>query len=115
MRTVFRLVRRYVTAAFAIVLTIFTVSTALFAGLVIYFGIKGYAPPSQLSVLADSFTLGADGQPVPQPAQPLDAYGFEWAMLLSDSGEVRWRYNLAGAARPPLHAVSGGGVLPLVP
>ena len=93
MKTVGRMVRRYILAAFAVVLLVFTVNAALFAGIVIHYGSSslrdGFFPVGKF---AESFTRTEDGY------APSADYNwkphFAWAMLLSDSGEILWSEDL---------------------
>lgn len=109
MKTFSRMVRRYIGAAFLIVLAVFLVNAALFIGIVLYIGVQaanGSIPAESISLsdirqLADSFFLDSDGTPVPQPSQPLDTYGFEWSMLLDEEGRVVWHYHLPGSLNHP--------------
>lgn len=94
MKTLFRLVRRYITAAFLIVLSVFVLSISVLLSTVIYFGSRDDVTPNGLSQLAESFAPDASGQLVPHPDKPFEEYHFAWAMLLSDSGEILWEHNL---------------------
>lgn len=93
MKTVGRMVRRYILAAFAVVLLVFTVNAALFAGIVIHYGSKriqdGFFPVGKF---AESFTRTENGY---TPSADYDWQPhFAWAMLLSDSGEILWSEDL---------------------
>ena len=94
MKTVSRMVRRYICAAFGIVLLVFSVNMALFLGVIIHFGTEqqneGYFP---ISKFAASFTKTSDGEYQPDPDLDWQAY-FEWAMLLDDGGDVIWSEEL---------------------
>lgn len=94
MKTVSRMVRRYICAAFGIVLLVFSVNLALFLGVVLHFGTEqqneGYFP---ISEFAASFTKTPDGQYQPAPDLEWQAH-FEWAMLLDDGGAVVWSEEL---------------------
>lgn len=95
MKTIARFVRRYITAAFAIVLLIFTVSLALFVGTLIHFGSHNQnVQMFKIGRFAESFILDAQGNPVPGENVEPQVYGFAWSMMLSDGGDVIWRYNL---------------------
>ena len=93
MKTVGRMVRRYILAAFAVVLLVFTVNAALFAGIVIHYGSKriqdGFFPVGKF---ADSFIQTENGC-APDPSLEWQRH-FAWAMLLSDGGEILWSENL---------------------
>ena len=87
MRTISRLIRRYILAAFAIVLLVLMVNGILLAGIVIRYGSKsiqeGFFPVGKF---AESFTRTEDGY---APSADYDwKPHFAWAMLLSDSGEI---------------------------
>ena len=90
MKTVSRMVRRYICAAFGIVLLVFSVNLALFLGVIIHFGTEqqneGYFP---ISKFAASFAETADGAYQLDPNLDWGSY-FEWAMLLDDGGAVIW-------------------------
>lgn len=97
MKTVSRLVRRYIAAAFGIVLLIFTVNVALFIGVLGYYGFYWRTSGSyQLNRFADSFTMDASGVIAPGGEHTLQEWmeGREWSMLLDDNGEIIWQYNL---------------------
>ena len=90
MKTVSRMVRRYICAAFGIVLLVFSVNMVLFLGVILHFGAEqqneGYFP---ISKFAASFTKTSDGAYQLDPNLDWQSY-FEWAMLLDDGGAVIW-------------------------
>lgn len=90
MKTVSRMVRRYICAAFGIVLLVFSVNMALLLGVIIHFGTgqqaEGYFP---ISEFAGSFTKTSEGVCQPDPDLAWQTY-FQWAMLLDDGGAVIW-------------------------
>lgn len=93
MKTISRMIRRYVTAAFGSVLLIFIVNVILFLGMILYFGSKnqtnGYF---RVGTFAESFVQAEDGSYGPETE---DWKKFcAWAMLLSDSGEILWSEDL---------------------
>lgn len=93
MRTISRLIRRYILAAFAIVLLVLIVNGILLVGIVFRYGSKriqeGFFPVGKF---AESFTRTEDGY---APSADYDwKPHFAWAMLLSDSGEILWSENL---------------------
>ena len=94
MKTVGRMVRRYILAAFAVVLLVFTVNTALLLGIVVHFGSKnqqeGYFSVGRF---AKSFTQTADGDFTLPPNLEWQQH-FAWAMLLDDGGKILWSENL---------------------
>ena len=94
MKTVSRMVRRYICAAFGIVLLVFSVNMALFFGVILHFGAEqqneGYFP---ISKFAASFTKTSDGAYQLDPNLDWQSY-FEWAMLLDDGGAVIWAETL---------------------
>ena len=93
MKTIGRMVRRYILAAFAVVLLVFTVNAALLVGIVIHYGSSslrdGFFPVGKF---AESFAQTEDGC-APDPSLAWKPH-FAWAMLLSDSGEILWSENL---------------------
>lgn len=93
MKTVGRMVRRYILAAFAVVLLVFTVNTALLVGIVIHYGSSslrdGFFPVGKF---AESFSQTEDGY-APDSSLAWQQH-FAWAMLLSDSGEILWSEDL---------------------
>ena len=94
MKTVGRMVRRYILAAFGIVLMVFTVNAALLLGIVVHFGSKnqqeGYF---SIGRFATSFSRTVDGDFTLPPNLEWQKH-FAWAMLLSDSGEILWSEHL---------------------
>lgn len=94
MKTLSRMVRRYILAAFGIVLLIFFVNAALFLGVVLHYGLQqqedGYLPVSKL---AASFRRTADGGYQLDPQLEWQNY-FDWAMLLDNGGEILWSEQL---------------------
>lgn len=90
MKTVSRMVRRYICAAVGIVLLVFSVNLALFLGVILHFGTEqqneGYFP---ISKFAASFAKTSGGAYQLDPNLDWQSY-FEWAMLLDDSGAVIW-------------------------
>ena len=93
MKTISRLIRRYLLAAFAIVLLVLMVNGILLAGSVIRYGSKriqeGFFPVGKF---AESFTRTENGY---TPSADYDwKPHFAWAMLLSDSGEILWSEHL---------------------
>ncbi|MDY3711063.1 MAG: HAMP domain-containing sensor histidine kinase [Agathobaculum sp.] len=100
MKTVGRMVRRYILATFAIVLLVLTVNTTLFAGIVIHYGSQsmqeGFFPVGKF---AESFARTEDGYS-PDPSLEWQQH-FAWAMLLSDSGEILWSEDLPAELNHP--------------
>ena len=100
MRTISRLIRRYILAAFAIVLLVLMVNGILLAGIVIHYGSQsmqeGFFPVGKF---AESFTRTEDGY-APDPSLAWKPH-FAWAMLLSDSGEILWSENLPSELNHP--------------
>lgn len=94
MKTVGRMVRRYILAAFAVVVLVMAVNSGLFIGIVAYFGLKnqreGYFPVGRF---AESFTKTGEGAYAPSPDLEWQKH-FAWAMLLNDHGEILWEENL---------------------
>ena len=93
MKTVSRMIRRYVLAAFAVMMLVFTVNGAILIGIVVHFGLKGQQEGFfPVSSFAESFTK-TDGGYTPDPAMEWRKH-FAWAMLLSDGGEILWSGQL---------------------
>lgn len=98
MKTLSRLIRRHVAAAFVIVLLVFAVNAAILLGVVVYYGSRQNTGPFQLSRFAASFAQDADGRIAPDEAQTDDRMArYAFAMLLGDDGEILWQRDL------PLH------------
>lgn len=93
MKTAGRMVRRYILAAFIIVLLVLAVNGALFAGIVIHYGSQsmqdGFFPVGKF---AESFVRTENGYS-PDPSLEWQQH-FAWAMLLDDGGEILWSENL---------------------
>ena len=97
MRTLGRLIRRYVLAGVGIAVGILLLNLAIFLGIVILVGYRqalhlDYFP----SDIAESFTREADGTLHPGSEHTPEEWfaGFAWAMMLDDEGNVIWRYRL---------------------
>lgn len=101
MKTVGRMVRRYILAAFAVVVLVMAVNSGLFIGIVVYFGSKnqqeGYFPVGRF---AKSFTKTAQGEYAPPTDMDWQKH-FVWAMLLSDDGQILWEENLPSELNHP--------------
>lgn len=91
MKTVSRIIRRYIGAAFGIVLAVFLVNAALLIGTVVYFG-NGQNTYYPIGRYTDSFVQQADGSFYTKI--PLEDTTFCWAMLLSEEGRLLWQENL---------------------
>ena len=93
MKTAGRMVRRYILAAFIIVLLVLAVNGALFASIVIHYGSQsmqdGFFPVGKF---AESFVRTENGYS-PDPSLEWQQL-FAWAMLLDDGGEILWSENL---------------------
>lgn len=96
MKTLSRLVRRYVTAAFILVLSLALLNTAALTALLVRYGLQRAGESggvSRLRDLSDCFEPDAQGAPsLPDADAALSGYAF--AMLLSDDGDILWRWNL---------------------
>lgn len=90
MKTVSRMIRHYILAAFGIVLLVLGVNAALFLGLIIHAGITqpndNYYP---ISKFAAAFTQTQDGAYAPDPSLDWQS-SFAWAMLLDHDGDILW-------------------------
>lgn len=91
MKTVSRIIRRYISAAFGIVVAVLLVNAALLGGTVVYWGSRQntYYPMSRYT---DSFVRQADGRF--DTEIPLSDTTFCWAMLLDADGSILWQENL---------------------
>lgn len=93
MKTISRLIRRYILAAFAIVLLVLTVNGVLLASIVIRYGSQsmqeGFFPVGKF---AESFTRTEDGY-APDPSLAWQSH-FAWVMLLDNGGGILWSDNL---------------------
>lgn len=95
MKTLSRLIRRHVAAAFVIVLLVFIVNAAILLGVVAYHGSRQNAGPFQLGRFAESFTRDAEGRVAPDETRLADWMAhYAFAMQLDDSGEILWQQNL---------------------
>ena len=94
MKTVSRLVRRYILTAFGIVLLIFLVNFSIFAGILIRFG-NLYQRKDYLRIgdFAAAFHQEVDGNIRPFPETAWQSR-YAWAMLLDDSGTILWSGSL---------------------
>ena len=91
MKTVSRIICRYIGAAFGIVSAVFLVNAILLIGTVICFGSRQdtYYPIGRYT---DSFVKQADGGF--STRIPLESTAFCWAMLLSEDGSLLWQEKL---------------------
>ena len=94
MKTLGRMIRRYILAAFGIVLLVLTVNGALLVGIVVHFGSKnqqeGYF---SIGRFANSITQTPEGEYALPPDLGWQAH-FAWAMLLDDGGNILWSEDL---------------------
>lgn len=96
MKTISRLSRRCVTAAFAIVLLVFAVNAAAILGVCLRFvssepagGLRG-----GFRAFSEQFSLREDGMPAPQADALSAVSSCAWVMLLGDEGDVLWSLRL---------------------
>lgn len=95
MKTLSRLIRRHVAAAFAIVLLVFAVNLAILLGVIAYYGSRQSDGPYQLGRFAASFARDENGQVAPDETRLADWMAhYAFAMQLGDSGEILWQSNL---------------------
>ena len=95
MKTLSRLIRRHVAAAFVIVLLVFAVNAAILLGVVVHYGNRQNTGPFQLGRFAASFARDADGRIAPDGARLDDWMAhYAFAMLLGDDGEILWQRDL---------------------
>ena len=93
MKTVSRMIFRYLLAAFGIAFLVLTVNGALLIGVVLHYGAKGQQEGFfPVGKFAESFTRTDDGF-APAPDMEWQEH-FAWAMLLGDDGEILWSENL---------------------
>lgn len=97
MKTLSRLVRRYIAAALAIALLVLLVNIASFIALLARaYKLEGAQNTWLARDFAASFAEGEDGLPVPEDSESTRRLlaSCAWAMLLSDEGDILWRYRL---------------------
>ena len=93
MKTVSRMIFRYLLAAFGIAFLVLTVNGALLIGVVLHYGAKGQQEGFfPVGKFAESFTRTDDGF-APAPDMEWQKH-FAWAVLLGDDGEILWSENL---------------------
>ena len=99
MKTISRLCRRCVCAAFAIVLLVFAVNAAAFIGLCFRFVSDESAGSLRggLRTFSGRFIAGEDGCPIPEADALSDVSACAWVMLLGDEGDVLWSLRLPDA------------------
>lgn len=94
MKTVSRMILRYISAAFAMVLLVMTVNLTLFLGVVVYFGSRGQQEGFfSIRTFANAFVEDAEQSLYVDPAVPWQEH-FVWAMLLDDQGQILWSQSL---------------------
>lgn len=89
MKTVSRMVFRYVLMAFTTVVLVMVVNLAAFIALVVHFGQDYQDSYFPIGRFAESFLQAPDGTLHPDADLDWQAY-FEWAMVLDDGGEILW-------------------------
>lgn len=97
MKTLSRLVRRYIAAALIIVLVLLLSSVAAFLGVLARsYRVAQEQSDWHIAGFAASFSADETGAPVPDDSESTRSLlsTCAWAMLLSDEGEPLWRYNL---------------------
>ena len=95
MKTLSRLIRRHVAAAFAIVTALLLVNAATLLGVVIHYGSRQSGGPYQIGRFAESFSQTADGRILPDETRLEDWMAhYAFAMLLDDEGRVIWSHDL---------------------
>ena len=99
MKTISRLCRRCVCAAFAIVLLVFAVNAATFIGLCFRFVSDESAGSLRggLRAFSGRFIADEDGRPIPEADALSDVSACAWVMLLGDEGDVLWSLRLPDA------------------
>lgn len=100
MKTLSGIVRRYIFAAFAIVLSLFLLNLALLVMTLMHVYAQSDSPIESgyglgsLSALADSMTRDSAGRVVPHDSFSPDDLSAEWLMQLSNDGDILWQYAL---------------------
>lgn len=95
MKTLSRLIRRHVAAAFVIVLLVFAVNAAILLGVIVYHGSRQNGGPFELGRFAASFTRDEDGRVAPDETRLADWMAhYAFAMQLDDNGDILWQQNL---------------------
>lgn len=97
MRSLVKLVRRYVLAGVGIALGVLILNVVIPFGVIFAVAYRSYFQlPFRPSQIADSFTLDETGTPRPGPEHTEEEwfYSFDWAMMLNDAGEIVYRYDL---------------------
>lgn len=94
MKTVSRLIRRYILTAFSIVLLIILVNFSLFLAVLVHFG-TSYQRGDSLRIgdFAASFRRETDGTVRPNPETVWQSR-YAWAMLLDGTGNILWSGSL---------------------
>ncbi len=95
MKTLSRLVRRYITAALAIAILVLLVNAAAFIAVLAHaYKIEDARSTWRVRDFAASFSEGEDGLPTPEDSENTRGLlaSCAWAMLLSDDGDILWRY-----------------------
>lgn len=103
MKTIVRLIRRHVFAAFAIVLLIFLVNLTLVTGVILCQSSRQSAWPAHLAQFAACFVRMPDGRIAPQDEAAARAWlePYAFAMLLGHDGGVLWQHGLPDALNHP--------------
>ena len=97
MRSLVKLVRRYVLAGVGIALGVLILNVVIPFGVIFAVAYRSYFQlPFRPSQIADSFTLDETGTPRPGPEHTEEEwfYSFDWAMMLNDAGEIVYRHDL---------------------
>ncbi len=98
MKTLWKLVRRYVAATVGMVLLILAFNLAAFIGIIVfnYEKYEDQATGFYVREIAEHFVQEADGSVHPGPENTTEdwANGWAWGMMLDDVGNIIWRYRL---------------------
>ena len=97
MRSLVKLVRRYVLAGVGIALGVLILNVVIPFWVIFAVAYRSnFQLPFRPSQIADSFTLDETGTPRPGPEHTEEEwfYSFDWAMMLNDAGEIVYRYDL---------------------
>ena len=106
MKTLGKLIRRYVLAGVGLALGLAVLNIVIFLGIILgvayqkYKQIFVYFYPSDI---ASSFTCDPDGTLHPGAEHSEEEWfaGYEWAMMLDDAGQVIWQYRLPDELNHP--------------
>lgn len=98
MRTLGKLLRRYMLLGVGITLLVIAANIAIYVGIVLFNYEKwcDQATSYYVQQIGEGFVQEADGTLHPGPGHTLEDWtgGWAWGMMLDDAGQVVWRYEL---------------------